>query len=164
MECMCGKQIQKFYIESFFNCHMVNNYYVDSCVYLNLWQKEKSKLGKPLWKLSKNFFEKAEQTESLIYYSGFLLKELSFILTKNEFAQKRLMFEASPNFKKMKLTLNEYKLARKIESKNKSIGFYDILHMLLTKKTNSTLITRDRKLLKLAKKYKINAKRPEEIL
>jgi len=36
--------------------------------------------------------------------------------------------------------------------------------MLLTKKTNSILITRDRKLLKLAKKYKINAKKPEEIL
>ena len=74
------------------------------------------------------------------------------------------MFEVSPNFKKIKLTTNEYELARKIEFKNKNLGFYDILHMLLTKKTNSILITRDRKLLKLAKKYKINAKKPEEIL
>lgn len=143
---------------------MVNSYYVDSCVYLNLWQKEKSKFGRPLWKFAKNFFEKIEQKEYLIYYSGFLLKELSFILTENEFAQKRLMFEASPNFKKVKLTSNEYELARKIESKNKDIGFYDILHMLLTRKTNSILITRDKELLKLAKKYRINAKKPEEIL
>jgi len=143
---------------------MAKSYYVDSCVYLNLWQKEKSRLGRPLWKYAKNFFEKVEQKESSIYYSGFLLKELSFILTENEFAQKRLMFMTSPNFKKIKLTLDEYKLAQKIEFKNKNIGFYDIIHMLLAKKTNSVLITRDKKLLKLAKKYKINTKRPEKIL
>lgn len=140
------------------------SYYVDSCVYLNLWQKEKSKLGRPLWKFAKNFFEKVEREDSLIYYSGFLLKELSFILTENEFAQKRLMLEASFNFKKIKLTLNEYELARKIEVKNKNIGFYDIIHMLLAKKTKSILITRDKEFLKLAKKFKINAKKPEEIL
>ena len=143
---------------------MVRSYYVDSCVYLNLWQKEVNKFGRPLWKLAKKFFERVEQEKSLIYYSGFLLKELSFILTEKEFAQKRLMFEGSSNFKKIKLTLNEYELARKIESKNKDAGFYDIIHMLLTKKTNSILITRDKELLKLAKKYKINAKRSGEIL
>ena len=143
---------------------MNKNYYVDSCVYLNLWQKERSKLGRPLWKYAKNFFERIEQEKSVIYYSGFLLKELSFILTESEFTKKRLMFESSHNFKRIKLTLNEYELARKIESKDRGVGFYDIIHMLLSKKTNSILVTRDRALLKLAKKYNIRAKNPEQIL
>lgn len=143
---------------------MNKNYYIDSCIYLNLWQKERSKLGKPLWRHAKDFLDRIEQEDSIVYYSGFLLKELSFILTESEFVKKRLMFESSPNFKRTKLSLNEYELARKIESRTKNISFYDIIHMLLAKKNNSILITRDRELLKLAKKYKINAKKPEKIL
>ena len=139
------------------------NYYIDSCIYLNLWQKEKNKFGKPLWKLTKNFLEKIEKENSTIYYSGFLLKELSFILTEQEFNRKRQTFKSTPNFKKLKLTQEEYELAQKINIKN-NIGFYDTIHLLLTKKSKSILITRDKKLLKLAKKYKIPARKPEQIL
>ena len=142
---------------------MTKSYYIDSCIYLNLWQKERSGAGKPLWKITKDFLGKIEEDNTIIYYSGFLLKELSYILTKNEFIKKRLMFKSTPNFKKLKLTSNEYELAKNIDAKNK-IGFYDTIHLLLTKKSNSILITRDKKLLKLAKKYKITAKKPEEIL
>ena len=56
----------------------MQSYYVDSCVYLNLWQKEINENGKPLWEYAKRFLEKAEEDNSLIYYSGFLLKELIF--------------------------------------------------------------------------------------
>ena len=141
------------------------SFYVDTCIYLNLWQKEgDEKFGIPYWKLAKEFFEKVESENKTVYYSGYLLKELSFILTESEFTKKRLMFESSHNFKRIKLTLNEYELARKIESKDRGVGFYDIIHMLLSKKTNSILVTRDRALLKLAKKYNIRAKNPEQIL
>ncbi len=125
----------------------MTNYYIDSCIYLNLWQKEKSRTGSPLWKFVKNFLEKIEETNSTIYYSGFLLKELSFILTESEFNKKRLMFESAPNFRKLILTLKEYELAKNIDAKN-GIGFYDTIHLLLAKKSNSVLITRDKKLLK----------------
>lgn len=145
---------------------MKNFFYVDSCIYLNLWQKERGKKLKiPYWKLAKLFFEKIEEEESIIYYSGFLLKELKFILTEEEFNQKRKLFESSPNFQRIKLSQNEFNLARAIEKEsNFKISFFDIIHMLLARKTNSVLITRDKKLLKIAKRYSVIAKKPEEIL
>jgi len=56
------------------------SYYVDSCIYLNLWKKEVDKQGNLLWKFAEEFFEKLEDEETVIYYSGYLLKELSFVV------------------------------------------------------------------------------------
>ena len=144
---------------------MVNSYYIDTCIYLNLWKKESSDyFKKPFWLFAKKLFDKLESQKSIIYYSGFILKELSFILTQEEFAQKRILFENSPNFKKVLLSEEEFSEARDIEDKIKrEISFYDIIHMLLARKTNSILITRDKKLLKIAKRYNISAKNPEEL-
>lgn len=144
---------------------MNQSFYVDSCIYLNLWQKEvESFVKKPLWKIAKNFFEKIEKQNLTIYYSGFLLKELKFILTEEEFKKKKKLFESSPNFKRIFLSEKEFNLAQKIEKKlNYEISFYDILHMLLAKKTNYILITRDKKLLKYSKKYLIKLKKPEKL-
>ena len=43
------------------------------------------------------------------------------------------------------------------------ISFYDIIHMLIAKKTKSVLITRDNKLIEIAKKYSAEVMRPEEV-
>ena len=60
-----------------------NKFYVDSCIYINLWQKEGNKrFGKPYWKIAKEFFEKYNNN-SMFYYSGFLLKELKHILIED---------------------------------------------------------------------------------
>jgi len=142
----------------------MQSYYVDSCVYLNLWQKEIDENGKPLWEYAKRFLEKAEEDNSLIYYSGFLLKELMFILDMEEYLQKRELFEDSPNFKKVILSREEFQLAVQIKKQNKEISLYDIIHLILSKKTNSILITRDELLIQLAGKFSITAKKPEEIL
>ena len=142
----------------------MQSYYVDSCIYLNLWQKEIDENGKPLWEYAKRFLEKAEEDNSLIYYSGFLLKELMFILDMEEYLQKRELFEDSPNFKKVILSKEEFQLAVQIRKQNKEISLYDIIHLLLSKKTNSILITRDELLIQLAGKFSIIAKKPEEIL
>ena len=140
------------------------SYYIDSCIYLNLWQKETDEAGNPLWKYAEEFFEKADDENSIIYYSGFLLKELLFILTTEEYLNKRELFETSPNFKKVVLSKEEFKLATEIKKKNREISFYDIIHILLAKKTNSILITRDKLLMQLAKEYSVISKKPEEIL
>lgn len=144
----------------------MQSFYIDSCIYLNLWQKEvDDKTNMPLWKFAKEFFEKIENENSIIYYSGFLLKEMKFILTEEEFNQKRELFESSLNFKRVKLTEEEYELARKIESETKhEMSFYDIIHLLLARKTNSVLVTRDNKLLEIAENYSVVAKKPEELL
>ena len=140
-------------------------FYIDSCIYLNLWQKERGSIfGKPFWLIAKEFLEYAKNTRSIIFYSGYLLKEISFLLKPEIFAEKLQMINCSPNFKRISLDKTEFNLAQKIEVTNKfNISFYDILHMLLAKKTNSILVTRDKKLLKIAGKYKIIAKKPEEL-
>ena len=142
----------------------MQSYYVDSCIYLNLWQKEIDENEKPLGEYAKRFLEKAEEDNLLIYYSGFLLKELMFILDMEEYLQKRELFEDSPNFKKVILSKEEFQLAVQIRKQNKEISLYDIIHLLLSKKTNSILITRDELLIQLAGKFSIIAKKPEEIL
>lgn len=141
------------------------SYYIDTCIYLNLWQKEIDDVTKaPLWKFAKEFLEKIEE-DSIIYYSGFILKELKFILSEEEFNKKRELFESSQNFKRAFLSREEFNLAREMEKESGyEISFYDFIHILLAKKTNSILITRDKKLLEFSKKYSVLAKKPEEVL
>ena len=142
----------------------MKSYYVDSCIYLNLWQKETTNAGEELWKYAKEFFEKVDNETSIVYYSGFLLKELMFILTTEEYLQKTELFEASKNFKKVLLSSGEFKLATEIKKQNPEISLQDIIHILLAKKTSSILITRDRLLLQLAKQLSVTAKKPEQVL
>lgn len=144
---------------------MKKSYYIDSCIYLNLWKKEVDEKEAPLWRFVKDFLQRIENEGSIIYYSGYLLKELSFILDKETFNQKLKMFNYYSGFIRVNLSLEEFNEARRIESEtNHEISFYDIIHMLSAKKTNSILITRDKKLIKICKKYNIPAKLPEELL
>ena len=143
---------------------MKKSYYIDTCIYLNLWQREVDDITKALlWKFAKEFLEKAEE-ESIVYYSGFILKELKFILTDEEFDKKKVLFESSPNFRRVFLSEEEFNLARKIEKEsNYEVSFYDIIHILLAKKTNSVLVTRDKKLLEFSEKYSVVARKPEQL-
>ena len=142
----------------------MKSYYVDSCVYLNLWKKEVDESGNLLWKSALDFFKKVEEENSTIYYSGYLLKELMFVLDEKEFIDKLELFNYSSNFKRVSLTKEEYEIAKKTKKENDEISLYDIIHMLLAKQTNSILITRDKLLIDLAKEHSINVKKPEEIL
>ena len=139
-------------------------YYIDTCIYLNLWQKEEIN-GIKLWKYAKDFLESIDKKSETIYYSGFIFKELMHILAEEEFQKKKILFESSPNFKKVILSEREFQIARQIEKETKSsVSFFDIIHMLLAKKTNSILITRDNKLIQISKKYGVEVKKPEELL
>ncbi len=142
----------------------MESYYVDSCIYLNLWKKEVDVYENKLWEFAKEFFEKVENEDSIIYYSGYLLKELMFVFDENKFIDKLELFNFSPNFRRVNLTKEEYEIAKRIKKENREISFYDIIHMLLAKQTNSILITRDSSLIRLAKEYQIIVKKPEEKL
>lgn len=144
----------------------MTSYYVDACIYLNLWKEEKEGLfGKNLGKIAQKFFKNTEIKSKYIYYSGFLLKELSYKLTEREFNRKKILFESTSNFIKVYLNPEEHKQASRIEQELQfEISFFDIIHLLLARKTNSILVTRDKKLLEIAKKFRINAKKPEDII
>ena len=144
----------------------MQNFYIDTCIYLNLWKKEKGVIfGKPLWLISKEFFELMINNNYKVYYSGFILKELYHKLDEEEFNKKRVFIESTNNFIKIDLTNEEYKQAKLIERKvNFAISFFDIIHLILAKKSNSMLITRDKELLKIAKRLGAVAKKPEEVI
>ncbi|MBU0461020.1 MAG: hypothetical protein KJ574_00380 [Nanoarchaeota archaeon] len=119
----------------------------------------------PYWEIAKLFFEKLDNDNALFFYSGFILKELEFILTKEEFDKKRSLFHSSPNFRRAHISTEELNKAREIEKElSYIISFYDIIHILLSKRTNSILMTRDKNLLEIAAKQGVVAKRPEEFL
>ncbi|MDI3544328.1 MAG: hypothetical protein PWQ28_609 [Candidatus Woesearchaeota archaeon] len=142
------------------------SFYVDACIYLNLWKKEGDETkGVPYWKIAKDFLKKIDDNNITIYYSGFLLKEIKYVIGDKLFNEKRRLFDSSPNFKKINISSKELNEVRKIESEsNFEISFFDIIHMILSRKTNSILITRDEKLLELSKKYSVEAHRPENFL
>lgn len=136
-------------------------FYVDSCIYLNLWKKEEGLHGQKFWKYAESFFEKAESKN--IYFSGFVLKELARTLTPAEFAIKREIFYKNL-FIRIMPTQTDYEIAGILESvANFEISFFDCMHIVLAKKVNAILITRDRKLIEFAKKY-CKVARPEEFL
>src|SRR3989344_6287794 len=141
------------------------SYYIDTCIYLNLWQKEVSFSGVKYWEIAQNLLEFIEEKNYTIYFSGFILKELNYILSKKEFENKKELFENTTNFKKVFLDKEELEEARKIEKEvNFDVSFYDIIHMILAKKTKSILETRDKRLMNIAIKYKVDVKLPEEII
>ena len=135
-------------------------FYVDSCIYLNLWKKEEGLHGQKFWKYAESFFEKSKN--QFIYYSGFVLKELENVLTSKDFAAKRRIFN-KPFFVRVMPIQNDYDEARILEViANFEISFFDCLHIILTRKINAILITRDRKLIDFAKRY-CKVARPEEL-
>ncbi len=141
----------------------IMTFYVDSCIYLNLWQNEVSKKGQLLWKFALDFFEHIEQENNIILVSGFVVKELSFVL-KEEFEKKKQLFDDTSQFKKVSASSGDYANARKLESASKfEISFFDCMHIVLSKKNNATLITRDRKLINFACNH-CSVARPEEII
>ena len=143
----------------------MQSFYVDTCVYLNLWKKEVEKKGNPLWLIAERFFEKTKRDNSIIYYSGFLLKELMFILNTEEYLSKRELFDSSPRFKKTILSKEEYREAQKLKNISASdISFFDILNIFSAKKTRSILITRDKEIIELARTLDVEVKKPEEVL
>ncbi|HLC56705.1 MAG TPA: hypothetical protein VJJ23_05710 [Candidatus Nanoarchaeia archaeon] len=54
----------------------MTSYYIDTCIYLNLWQKEVSFSGVKYWEIAKKLFDFIEEKNIITYYSGFILNEL----------------------------------------------------------------------------------------
>ena len=123
-------------------------YYVDSCIWLNLFKKEgDASKGVPYWKLAKDFLEKSNK----LIISTIVLKELSF---KVENIDKTMKFFKDSEFIEIIKTRSEdYDLARKFEDEEEyKISFYDYLHVAIAKRLNIPLITRDRDLMDFARK------------
>ena len=142
------------------------SFYIDSCIWLNLWKKEENaNKGIKFWEIAKDFIEKIMfSKDEEIIYTGFVLKELKFKLSEEEFNEKMLFFKNEQRFRFVKAADEDYSFARKLESESHyEISFFDCIHIGICKRLNLVLITRDEKLIEFAQKY-IEVKRPESLL
>src|SRR3989344_2876280 len=139
-----------------------NLYYLDSCIWLNLFKKEIGSLENlPYWKITKIFLENSKTNNSKIIISTIILKELYFV-SGNKFNYIKKFFKIN-NIIIEKTTNEDYYLARQFENENKKLSFYDYLHVAIAKRLNAVLITRDKDLILFAKNY-INVFKPEELI
>jgi predicted nucleic acid-binding protein len=134
-------------------------YYVDTCIWLNIFKQEESH-GVQYWRIAKEFIER--RNGDVLYCSNIVRKELQYKLEKQNLLKRMHFIEQECIF--ISPSSEEYALARKIESgESFSISFADILHLLMARRYDAILITRDKLLIKTAKKYGVLACRPEEI-
>lgn len=147
---------------------MIKSFYVDTCIYLNLFKKELGNgEGMPFWKTANDFINQVTSSEDKeIIYSGLILNELKFKLNdEKEFKSKLSSFKQSAKYRYAKLSPEDYSFARKLEREtNYELSFYDCLHIALCKRFNYILVTRDKELLSMAYRYKVKAYKPENLL
>lgn len=141
-------------------------YYVDTCIWLNLFKKEGDPhKGVPYWQSVKEFIEKIMFSDNEVIYSGFVLKELEHNLKdRTIFEEKQKFLKEELKFSFVKATPEDYDFARKMESEfNFEISFFDCMHTALCKRGGYLLVTRDNLLIEKAKKY-VLVDRPENLL
>lgn len=143
------------------------SYYLDSCIWLNLFKKEGGPTkGAPYWKIAEDFINKVIFSEDKeIIYSGLIFREIQFKLNNEELFKYRLEFiNGEEKFKRTDVTKEDYSFARKLESEsNFDLSFYDCIHIAICKRLNLVLVTRDNNLIEFAKNH-IVVDKPENLL
>lgn len=141
---------------------MKKSYYIDTCIWLNLFKKEVNKnTGARYWKITKDFINEIEKRQEKIIISTIVLKELYF-LVEEKFQTINEFFEQEEYIEIIKTTTEDYQLARKWEKEHKKLSFYDYLHVAIAKRLNFYFITRDGELIIFAKNH-VNVSKPEDI-
>ena len=142
-------------------------FYLDSNIWLNLFKKELSYFQRiPYWKIAQNFISKVMFSQDKeIIYTGFVLRELMFIINDKKLYEDALDFLTKEHkFRFVKAIPKDYDFARKLEKEsNYKISFFDCMHTAICKRLSAVLITRDNLLIKFAKRY-IKVNRPEELI
>jgi rRNA-processing protein FCF1 len=139
-------------------------FYLDTCIWLNLFKKEISFRGAPYWKFAEDFIGRNLKSGNKIMYSGMVLKELKIKLNKKEYKKQNNWIEKS-KFTRITVLQEDKDAARKLESKYFfEISYYDLVHLSICKRLNLILITRDRELIEIAKENQVKVSRPEDII
>ncbi len=91
------------------------DYYIDTCIWLNLFKKETDKTGKiQYWQIARDFIERLMLSENdRIIYSGIVLRELQIKLGQHIYKEKRKLFEEA-KFIKIDIIPDDKILARKL--------------------------------------------------
>ena len=143
---------------------MGEKYYLDSCIWLNLFKREgDARKGVPYWEIALNFLENVEEGNGVVYVSTIVLKELHFILGK-DFWRVQKFFKESGFINIIKTAREDYDLAREFEEEDSArISFYDYLHVAIAKRLGCYFLTRDQDLIEFAGD-KIEVCKPEDLI
>jgi len=143
---------------------MTKRFYVDACIWLNLFKKEGDPTkGVPYWEIARDFIKYVKVFKGSIFVSSAVLKELTFKL-RDKFSLAKEFFDRNKYIKLIKNASEDYDFARKLESNLKyELSFFDCIHISIAKRLNLNLVTRDKGLLKIAKKY-VTVNKPEELI
>lgn len=134
----------------------MTKYYVDSCIWLNLFNKETRVIqGLPVWKIAALFLE---QKQGRLFSSTFVLEEVGYKTNEKNADVIEALTEC------IVATSEDMAFGRDIESKESYIlSFFDCMHIALAKRKGLTLITRDKELLWRGQKY-VEVMKPESLL
>ncbi len=136
-------------------------FYVDTCVYLNLWKREERK-GVPFWRIAEGTLALIKARNCLLY-SGFVLKELKWKMGPVEFERRRKEFD-EPGCTRLNASAKDYAAGRELERTVEfKISFFDCMHIILARREGAVLVTRDRALIDFGRNY-CRVVLPEEIL
>lgn len=140
------------------------SFYLDTCIWLNLFKKEGDKTkGVPYWKSASDFIHRVSKDNNRIIVSTIILKELKFT-AEEKFEDIMKFFKDSEFIKIIKTTNEDYDFARRLESdEDYKISFYDYLHIGIVKRLKIPLITRDKDMIKVAEKL-VEVNKPEDLL
>ena len=142
------------------------SFYLDTCIWLNLFKKEGNPTkGVPYWEIARDFIEKVmfSKNEEIIY-SSLIIREIKFkICNENILKEKLLFLKEEDKFRFVEVTEKDYSFARKLESELKyELSFYDCLHIAVCKRLNFILVTRDKDLIRISRRY-ISVEKPENL-
>lgn len=144
---------------------MVQKYYLDTCIWLNLFKKEGDpRKGKPYWEIADDFIRSIIAEKHILLYSEIILRELQIKLSQEEYQQRSQLIKNMPCTQKIEVLSEDKQIARQLESVYSfDISFYDLLNLVLAKRYNAVLVTRDKLLLKRCKENNVSALKPEEL-
>jgi predicted nucleic acid-binding protein len=135
-------------------------YYIDTCIFLNVWKREVGPNKKKPFYLSAHKF--LQQYSDKLLISTAVLYELEKQLTPQEFEERCAQLKKCEI---ISIPQDVEEQAKRIYQEiEERISMSDIIHMLLAEREGAILITRDRALIRTAKEYYITVKRPDDLV
>jgi predicted nucleic acid-binding protein len=131
-------------------------YYVDTCIWLNLFKKEE-RFGVKYWEIVEEFVEK---NHDLIISPAVLGELREHLRMKYE---DIIAFFKENNVQLELIQIKDYATAKAIQEEQESmLSFKDCVHITIARRIGAVLITRDRELIMRGNEY-VQTFRPEEI-
>jgi predicted nucleic acid-binding protein len=117
-------------------------YYIDTCIFLNIWKKEVGPDSEtPLYETSETFLRHALEHHTVLI-STVTLQELAGNLAPTEF---NLLSDSLLNRTQV-IEIDEHAVEKALSVKH----YADTLHLLLARQHNAVLVTRDKRLIQRA--------------